>query len=130
MVTLQGNSNGNRVLCILQRKGDDPIGDNLVKTDCVSNLSDCASLDPNNPNGAFVGKYRLDKLNATQMTGIACTELTHHFVGATGAGGATVIYGCIKDTADKRSSAPPTAAAVGACGTPPRAASARSMSRR
>jgi hypothetical protein len=102
VVTLQGNSNGNRVLCILQRKGDDPIGDTVVRTDCVSNLSEYASLDPNSPNSAFVGKYRLDNLNAAAANKIVCTELTHHFVGATGAGGATVIYGCVKEKTDKR----------------------------
>jgi PKD repeat protein len=101
VATLQGNSNGNRVLCLIQARNGDPLGDTLVRTDCVSNLSDYASLDPHDGNSAFMGKFRLDNLNAVAMTGVLCTEIPYHFVGVTGAGGSTVIYGVIKDKTDK-----------------------------
>ena len=101
IVTLQGHAGGNRVPVIIQAANGHPLGNTLVKGDYVSNLSDYASLDPHDGDSAFMGKYRLEALNAPAMVDVIFTAMTHHFVGASGAGGATTIYGADKKRADK-----------------------------
>ena len=95
ILTLQGNVSGKRVPCIMQPKGDDPLGDILVVTDAVSTISGEAQLDPSSPNTAFLGMYRADNLDAATLSGITFTDITYGFLGASGAGGR------------RRSSAPP-----------------------
>lgn len=101
IISLQGNVLGKRVPCIMQRKGDDPVGDILVVTDALSTLSSVAQLDPGNPDSAFLGMYRADNLGAASMSGITFTDISFGFLGATGAGGSTAIFGTSKDKTDK-----------------------------
>jgi len=101
ILTLQGNVSGKRVLCIMQPKDGDPLGDILVVADAVSTISDTAQLDPSNPNAAFLGMYRADNLDAAAMTGVSFTDIGYGFLGATGAGGATAIFGTTKDKTDR-----------------------------
>lgn len=101
VITLQGNVSGKRVPCIMQPNGDDPLGEILVVSDAISTISDTAELDPSNPDSAFLGMYRADRLDAASMSGVTFTDITYGFLGATGAGGSTAIFGTTKDKTDR-----------------------------
>lgn len=101
VLTLQGNSSGKRVPCLMQPKNGDPLGDIRVVTDAVSGISDTAQIDPNDPNTAFLGMYRAEKLDAPTLDGVTFTKFAYGFLGATGAGGTTAIFGTTKDKTDK-----------------------------
>lgn len=101
VITLQGNVSGKRVPCIMQPKGDDPLGDILVVSDAISTISDAAELDPSNPDSAFLGMYRADRLDAASMSGVTFTDITYGFLGASAAGGSTAIFGTSKDKTDR-----------------------------
>ena len=91
IVTMQG-FNARKVICILYPKGDDPIG-NCRVTRHVSRVNKYASLDPNDGNTGYAGKFRVENLGAPDVDAIAFTEMKYFFLGASGAGGATTIYG-------------------------------------
>jgi hypothetical protein len=93
VVTQQGSAH-KRVPVIMEAANGHPLGALLVKTDCVSSISEVgARLDPHNGDIAFTGRYRVGNLGAAAMSGVSFTAMAHHFVGASGAGGATTIYG-------------------------------------
>jgi len=91
IVTLQG-FHGRKVACILYPKGDDPIG-NCRVTRHVSQINKYASLDPHDGDTGYAGKFRVRNLGAAEVGDIGFTEMKYFFLGASGAGGATTIYG-------------------------------------
>jgi hypothetical protein len=97
VVSMQGNSNGKRVPCIMDPSGGNPIGSVLVRTDKVSQVTGFASLDPNDGDQGFMGRFRVGNLAAANPADVGFAEMERFFVGATGAGGATVIYGITND---------------------------------
>lgn len=101
ILTLQGNVSGKRVPCLMQPKGDDPLGDLLVVTDAISTISMTAQIDPHDPNTAFLGMYRAERLDAAELAGVSFTQIAYGFLGATGAGGTTAIFGTSKDKTDR-----------------------------
>lgn len=101
ILTLQGNVSGKRVPCLMQPRGNDPMGEILVVADAVSTLSSVAQLDPHDPNTAFLGNFRADNLDAPELAGIGFTRFAYGFLGATGAGGTTAIFGTSKDKTDR-----------------------------
>ena len=102
MVTLQGHVSSGRVPVIHQAAGNDPLGETLVKGDYLSRISEYyGSLDPRDGDTGFLGRYRVGNLGAAAMSAVSFTQMAHHFVGATGAGGTTVIYGADKTKGDR-----------------------------
>ena len=101
VLTLQGNSSGKRVPCLMQPKGGDPLGEIRVVTDAVSTISGTAQLDPRDPSTAFLGMYRAERLDAATLGGVTFTRIAYGFLGASGAGGTTAIFGTSKDKADR-----------------------------
>jgi len=70
-------------------------------TDAVSTISGTAQLDPRDPSTAFLGMYRAERLDAATLGGVTFTRIAYGFLGASGAGGTTAIFGTSKDKADR-----------------------------
>ena len=100
IVTQQGSAH-KRVPVIMEAANGNPLGAVLARTDCISRLSEeGARLDPHDGNVAFTGRYRVGNLGAAAMSAVSFTAMDHHFVGVSGAGGATTIFG-VDDKTDK-----------------------------
>ena len=98
IVTHQGRASGQRVAIVMDQTNGGLGG--VYVTSAVSGLSDQAELDPNSANRGFGGKYRITSLDAASPSGVVFTEMARHFVGLTGYGGSTVIYG-VDNTNDR-----------------------------
>ena len=101
ILTLQGNVSGKRVPCIMQPRATIARRHPGRKGDRSARSPARRSSTPSTPNTAFLGMYRADNLDAATLSGITFTDITYGFLGASGAGGTTAIFGATKDKTDK-----------------------------
>ena len=88
-----GNATGKRCIVGQELSAGGVVGSAYVYTEQVSNLSDCAAIDPNSANRGYIGRFRSSNLNAGSLSGVTWTQMARHFITLTGFNGNTILYG-------------------------------------